>query len=352
MDRSATATNSEHSARTTGVGPGRRLLRWCVAFVVAAATIFIGTSDPLRAEIEAERIQTQESASSPLKYHYPEQYQPAIDALDARSGEVVARFERNLAIDPFPAVDVWILPEVNDFFEVTGREGRAPKWAIGLSLGDEQTVIVARDTELPGGAESDLEKTFIHELAHVAVDIAREGHHVPRWFNEGFALSQAREWSTERRQQLTRAASTGALIPLSDLNRDFPAHHNVASLAYAQSFHFVEFLEEHHGEGVTARIMEHLRETGDFDGAVEEATGRSVAALEADWRDELTSKTSWLALLQSEFAIFFVAAVIFAIAWFIRRKRLRRSADAAEEEDAEWSYDKSRYPLPGEPRDR
>jgi hypothetical protein len=323
-----------------------------VVAAVAAIAVVVGPTDSLRAEVDPDRIRTEKSSSSPLEYHFPAQYQPAIESLDRRSGEVVARFERNLSIEQFPDVGVWILPEVNDYFELTDREGGAPRWAIGLSLGNEQTVIVARDTEVPGGAKSDLEKTFVHELAHVAIDIAREGHHVPRWFNEGFSLSQAREWTPERRQQLTRAASTGSLMPISDLDRNFPAHHDVASLAYAQSFHFVEYLEKNHGKSVTARIMEKLRDTGDFGRAVEEATGRSVAAHEADWRDELTSNTSWLALLQSEFAIFFVAAIIFAIAWIVRRKRLRRSADGAgdEEEDAEWNYDKSRYPLPGEPR--
>jgi len=344
--RSQRSTGGSGGERTRSVGG-----RFTSLLLAVWATLAFAPGQVF-AEVDAAQIKERASASTPLKFHYPQQYEPAIRELDAVGGDAVRRLEDRLAIEKFPAVDVWVLPEVNDYFELTEREGRAPKWAIGLSLGDRRTVIVARDTPLPGGVESDLEKTFIHELAHVAIDIAGEGGHVPRWFHEGFALSQAREWTPERRQKLTRAASTDALIPFAELDGNFPAHHNVASLAYAQSFHFVEFLEQNHGEGVTAEVMESVRAGKEFEEAVRGATGRGLDALETDWRGELSSETSWLALLQDEFAIFFVAAVFFAIAWAVRRDRLRGSSGSGDGEAGDLTYDKSRYPLPGEPRDR
>lgn len=316
-----------------------------VVALVLGFGLFWGNS--ARADLDPSQIETRASQVSPLVFHYPRQYEPAIDQLDDSSDDVVEGLSRELGIDSFPEVDVWVLPEVNDYFKLKGVEDRAPKWAIGLSLGDRQTVIVARDTELPGGAQTDLEKTFIHELAHVAIDIGRGEGEVPRWFNEGFALTHAREWSPERSEKLTQAAATGALVPLSELDRGFPSHRNVASLAYSQSFHFVDYVKERYGATVTAEIMRGVRAGESFEGALEGATGSSLAALENEWKEGLKTSGSWLAIFRDDFTIFFGVAVLFVIAWLVRRRRLRDSEIEAED-DGEWSYDESRYPLPGE----
>jgi hypothetical protein len=326
------------------------LLAWLLTSLLAVVAL---APDVARADVRPEQITTTRSKTSPLTYHYPKRYRPGIDRLGARAEQVTGDLARTLGFDSFPKVDVWVLPEVDDYFEYHDRDDRAPKWAIGLSFSNEQTVIVARNPSMPGSTAGDFEKTFIHELAHVGMDIAREGAHVPRWFNEGFALMHAREWTKERSDKLARAASTESLIPLADLDRDFPAHHNVASLAYAQSFHIVRYMRSNYGDDVFARILEELRAERSFPEAVESATGRSLAALEGGWRETISGETSWLAILRDEFAWFFGAAVIFIIAWVARRLRTRRDPEAMADDDVpeEWAYDDSRYPLPGDTSD-
>lgn len=329
-------------------------VRQFAAIVLFSAVAAIGLApSPLSADVDPSRIETHRSKSAPLVYHYPGRYRPAIDKLDKSSAETVEGLTTQLGLEEFPEVDVWLMPEVADYFEVNDLENRAPEWAIGLSLGDRHTVVVARDTSLPGAAETDLEKTFVHELAHVAVEIAQGDGEVPRWFNEGFALIHAREWTPQRSERLAQAASTGSLIALSELDKGFPSHRNVASLAYSQSFHFVRYLQERFGPTVTADIMRRVRSGTPFETAIEEATDYSLAALETEWRNAITQNTSWLALLRDDFTIFFGATLLFVLAWIVvRRRRRRQREEAADEEDGEWSYDESRYPLPGEPRER
>ncbi len=327
------------------------LFGWLTALILVFGAV---APDEASADVRPEEITTTESKTSSLVYHHPERYEPAVAQLDARADRATRDLARTLGFDTFPQVDVWLLPEVDDYFEYHDRPDRAPKWAIGLSFSDKQTVIVARNPSVPGSSAPDLEKTFVHELAHVGMDIAREGGHVPRWFNEGFALMHADEWTQERSDKLSRAASTESLMPMADLNRDFPAHHNVASLAYAQSFHMVRYMSSQHGEDVFARILEQIRSDRSFQEAVESTTGQSMAALEGAWRDTLSGQTTWLAIFRSEFAWFFGASVIFILAWLVRRLRARHRPDATADEDVseEWDYDDSRYPLPGEPPDQ
>ncbi len=321
---------------------------WRQLVVVVALSAAILVPQPAAASIDADRIETRRAEGTQIEFHYLDRYSPAIDELERESRAAVDRMTTALGLESFENVDVWVLPTVADYFELKGEPNRAPEWAIGLSLGDRQTVIVARETDMPGGSASELDKTYVHELAHVAVDVARDGGEVPRWFHEGFALMIAEEWTTERRDTLTRAASTGSLISIADLDEGFPAHHQLSSLAYAQSFHFVRHLRERHGLENFAGIMRQVRDGTPFPDAVEQATGESLASLESTWRAQLTENTSWIALFRDDFAIFFGAALIFVIGWFVRRRRLSAQADDEDDEPGEWAYDESKYPLPGE----
>jgi hypothetical protein len=303
------------------------------------------------AELPEGSVRTETSAATPLVYHFPERYRASVDLFEEKAGPAVDRLSRSLGIDPFPRVDVWIVPQVNDYFIYNELKDRAPEWAIGLSLSDQQTVVVAHDTEMAGGTMSELDKTFIHELAHVSIDVARDGHPVPRWFHEGFALMQANEWTPRRQEQLANAAATGALIRFDNLTRTFPAHHNVASLAYAQSFHFVRYIRRNHGSDVFARVIARLDADTSFADAVDSVTGKSLDALEGEWRGSIADGTSWLAILRSEFLLFFGATILLVVIWVLRRRRREEEIEAMEEDSDGWEYDRTRYPLPGDADD-
>lgn len=328
--------------------------RCLLALLFALAVAIVGpagTVSSASAELPEGSVVQQSSEDTPLEYHFPERYRPTAEIFERRDGPAVQSLSRSLGLESFPAVDVWIVPNANDYFAYNKLESRAPKWAIGLSLGDQQTVVVAHDTQMPGGTHTELDKTFVHELAHVTVDVASRGRHVPRWFHEGFALMEAGEWTPQRQEQLAKAASTGALMSFENLSRNFPAHHNIASTAYAQSFHFVKYLQDKHGPQVFAEIFEKLRDGTAFGDALAEVTGATVAAQESDWKASLTEGTSWVAVFRDESMIFFGLALILVLGWAVKRVRRNEDLDAMDDEPDGWDYDTSRYPLPGDDSD-
>jgi hypothetical protein len=299
------------------------------------------------ADVAPEQIRTKTVAG--LEYHYPEGAEKAVDQLVEAAPDTIAKLDRELRLESLEGVQVWVLPEVDDYFEITGAPGRPPGWAVGLSLTDRSTVIVVNGTG-PNGQLVDLVKTFRHELAHVAFDRRRKGRSVPRWFNEGFAILHAEEWTAERSDALTKAASVGNLKSFDDLTRTFPAHHNSASLAYDQSFHFVRWLGERHGEDIYADIFDQMGQGKDFEAAMKSATGRSLKLNEAIWKQELESASNFWAFLSDETVQFFGASLLFVVAWLITRYRRRKRLESMEDDvPADWDYDETRYPLPGEP---
>ncbi len=286
------------------------------------------------------------SKSGDLEFHYPKRFEPAARELMRTSTRSVRRAERSLGLESLGPVEVWVLPQVDDYFEVTGTPGAPPSWAVGLSLSDKGVIIVVNGAG-PGGALVELQKTFDHELAHVAIDRARAGHPVPRWFNEGFALLHADEWSPERADLFGRAASTGALKSFRDIERGFPEHSGSAGLAYSQSLQFMMHIQDLAGDDVIGKIMTGVRAGTPFDKAFKSAVGKSLALTEAQWKQEAESQMSGWSILNDGTWGLVGAALLFIVAWFVRRRRKRLKFAAMKDDAAEWDYDETRYPLPG-----
>ena len=197
-------------------------------------------------------VVTRSGAGGAITLNYPERFAPAAKEIEQRARIALPVLASRLGVEGFPVIDVWLVSDLDDYFEWNGIPSRAPEWAVGLSLTDRHTVLVRHGLG-PNRAPVDIEKTFDHELAHVAIDVARAGHHVPLWLNEGFASWSAKEWTLERSELVARSAASSQLIALENLESQFPPHHATTSLAYAQSHHLVNALAQEYGNDVLDR---------------------------------------------------------------------------------------------------
>lgn len=293
-------------------------------------------------------LMSEQAGEGGLTYYYPRRFEPAVRRLMAREGSLLSSLEERLGLEELRDIEVWVLPDLAMYFELHEAQYRPEPWAVGLSLSDRSTILVKHGVSA-GGEIVDIEATFAHELVHVAVDRARAGQRVPRWFNEGLAVLYAEQWSPERSEVLSKAGSTGSLIPFSALDHNFPPHHMTVSLAYSQSFHFVRWIEQRHGPEVFAESFRTLREGQSFETAFEEVSGESLEQMEVLWRREVKENSSFWAILGDETAIFFGAALLLLLG-FVQTLRRRRAASlaAGDEEDGVTVYDPARYPLPGQ----
>lgn len=308
---------------------------------------------PVQAALPAPQLpqdmRTRLVGQGTMRIHYPERFTPVIATLEREAPLALERLKAHLAIDHMPVVDVWVLGELDAWFRWHGLPSGAPPWAVGLSLSQRATVLLLHGTG-PGGKAVDLVKTLVHELAHVAMDVAAGQRRAPRWLHEGFAIRHAEEWDPERSELLSRAAAIGTLAPLEQLERHFPDHHQSASVAYAQSFHFVRHLETRFGTDILARTLALVRQGHSYEAALEQVTQEPWHTIQGQWREELEGGNHYLAILRDESLVLFASSLFFLVAFvgkLIRRRRqLQQLVD--EEPPGTWDYDPSRYPLPGE----
>ena len=140
-----------------------------------------------------------------------------------------------------------------------------------------------------------LSRVLHHELMHAALDAEAPNLILPGWVNEGGAewfearASGKRGLSGWERQVLAGAAASGGLYPISRLA--VPAFGGLdseaASLAYLQSYAYIDLLARRYGERKLASFYADLLRTKQLDRALSRIYRLDVAGLDAALRKDL-----------------------------------------------------------------
>ena len=210
-----------------------------------------------------------------------------------------------------------------------------PEYAEGVAYARYRLVILSLEST-HGGEPPNLAEVFRHELAHIALFDAVGGRHVPRWFNEGYAVHASGESSLARARTLWSASLSNRVLPLSDLDRTFPAGSERASVAYAQSADFVRFLLRKQDRARFRKLIETVETGTPFDRAAERAYGVPLRNLEREWLDELDGRYSYVPVFLGGGLLWVLAFVVVGVGWARRRRRHRTTLKKwAREEAAE-----------------
>jgi hypothetical protein len=155
---------------------------------------------------------------------------------------------------------------------------------------------------------------------------------VPRWLHEGFAYQHSAEWSWERTETLAGMVWFRSIIPLSELDRSFPAQEMATHRAYAESYDFVGFLsrrgrwEDIADDGDRfpfRRFLAEIARTSDLDRAAVTAYGRTVPQLFAEWQEDLQNRLMFAPVGLFALGLWLIASILLVLGW-MRRKRQAR----------------------------
>ncbi|MBI4577937.1 MAG: hypothetical protein HY722_16870 [Planctomycetes bacterium] len=196
--------------------------------------------------------------------------------------------------------------------------GRVRGWVLAVALPERGTIVVdaSRLGFVGGSAPAAMLR---HEIAHLV--LARVG--VPRWLAEGLACwAAAQPMDPEGAVRLRSLARMDGLIPLAELEAQFPEDHAEASLAYLEAQSWVEDLAGRHGDGAVRHMVAEVAKGAPVREAVFRATGRDLEAVESEWRVGLASRFSWWDVLVGSFSVFTLMTLLALAA--IARHRLRR----------------------------
>ncbi len=193
-----------------------------------------------------------------------------------------------------------------------------PIWAGGVAFPHLNVLLI----DAAVMRREDARQVIVHELAHLALGRMGRGDW-PRWFQEGFAMLVAGEWSVSRYAAMYRATVGEAAIPLSALTDGWPERHSEVEIAYALSLSFVAHLHEKGGDATFRAFIGKVAEGTAFEEAFDAVYGVTLAAEETDWRASLTDRYTWLPLLTGTGTLWALITMLFLLAYARSRRRKR-----------------------------
>lgn len=268
-----------------------------------------------------------------LKLSYPASLahwkKELLEVAEAFRQEVTARFGQAV----LEAVHVRLAETPAQMTQLAPSNAPYPPYAAGVAYSRLGLILLA-GAPLHPADDHDLRTTLRHELAHVALFDALQGHRVPLWFNEGLAIHLSRENSFARTRVLATASVSGNLLPLVELNQRFPADVVGVPLAYAQSADVVRFLLRSQDTERFRLLVARLRRGQDFEAALYDSYGTDSYNLERNWLADVGDRFSIWPVLFSGTVVWTGAVVLVTLAWRRKRQRQRVAFTRWEREDA------------------
>lgn len=204
--------------------------------------------------------------------------------------------------------------------EADERAPDVPPWIVGFAFGTTD-IVVFPERVLPYPYDS-IESVLRHEIAHLALSARSGSRPLPRWFNEGVAVSVDAGWDMSSRLQLLLAMRRDP--GLANLARLFAAgNHPDSALAYRLSAALVADIRRRHGPAVVGAIAARVASGDPFERAFARETGETPDAAAMQAWVAYRRWTAWVAALTSDAMPW---AVILALAFVAFLARLRQRA--------------------------
>lgn len=268
-----------------------------------------------------------------LQLSYPPSASERVASLVHDADAVKTELVEALGQPVLERVEVRIAPTTADMARLAPPNAPPPEYAAGVAYNGMHFVLISMLA--PRGAEAvDIDETFRHEMAHVALEDAVGGRHVPVWFNEGLAISLSNELVWGRRQTLMNATLQGTLIPLSDLDRSFPRDNHEVSIAYAQAGDFMQFLRRRSDHARFVSMIDRVKDGQPFDRAIADAYGSDLRKLEFQWRSDLERRFSIIPALTGGGLVWVLVIGALVFAYVRRRRRSKAILEKWEREEA------------------
>jgi hypothetical protein len=208
-----------------------------------------------------------------------------------------------------------------------------PAYAVGVAYPGLDLVLLTL-TEPRTSEGTDLGEVFRHELAHIALNDAVRGQHVPTWFNEGLAIHLSGERFFDRQKTLWDARLSGTILPLDQIDRSFPSESYDVSIAYAESADFVRFLLRKADSARFIALVQRVRDGQAFNGALGNAYGTDVRKLEYQWRGEVDHKFNYLPVIMGGSLLWAALFGVMVAAYVKRRRRAKKTLARWAREEA------------------
>jgi hypothetical protein len=213
-------------------------------------------------------------------------------------------------------VTLYLATSESEFLTDTGIT--PPDWGAGIAFLEKSQIVIKSPKYITTGKS--LRELIGHELAHIMLYRAAGGRWLPRWIQEGFAMNQSGEWHIGQDILVARAAWTGRLIYLHEMEDLLTFKGAQAQLAYTESYMAMSRLLRQSDTFVLADMLKMYRKNGDFYFAWKANVGTDYATWTANWLTSISRQYHFLIFIWDN-EMFWIILTIGVILLFIWKKR-------------------------------
>jgi len=232
-------------------------------------------------------------------------------------------------------ITIHIVESRDKFNEMT--RGALPDWGIGCAIPTQDMIVIIS----PKTMEYDRPFSEIvrHEWAHIALRHRVGNGYLPRFLDEGFAMTFANQWNTSYAITLAKSGLTGSWFSLTKIDKVNFFNTSEAQIAYAQSFQAVQYFLETYGGEAFHILLDKLRDGATLDTALRESIGAGIQTFETEFNNYLRKHYSWWVIFTDMSIIWIGLALLIVIGFLIKRKKGQDTVKRWEEEEKYQSTD-------------
>lgn len=234
-------------------------------------------------------------------------------------------------------IKVFIAPSQRDFQQLS--QASLPTWVGGYAIPSQQIMVLKSPSFSKPMRE--LQNTAIHELVHLALESDMGDVILPRWLNEGLAVTLSGEGVTLPKSILSWAILSGRLHDLLDIEHVFGMSAPEARLAYLESAMALDDLRLQGGWESVRDLLHQLKATGDFDSAMVRVYDVDETGFEWEFLKTIRQKYRWAVLIDPMFYVSIAFIPLLGLAGFMVWRRKRRIMKEWEDEDQAQYWDES-----------
>ena len=241
----------------------------------------------------------------------------------------------HIGLYPPQKITIYIAAPKESFLRLQTPTSKMSAQVIGIAYPGLYRILLLSPRAISKG-HIQLEKIFTHELTHIVLGATYQDNspvHLPRWFNEGLCMFEAKQWNWQYRMLMTRICLKGDFIPLHELEYSFPTDSVLLNKAYAQSFSLISFILNKYGQKSLRKITNALIQGEGFDQALYKAIGLDLYTLETNWKKHLRFIYTWIPILTSSLTIWFLISLIFLMVYYQKKRTIKAKLYIWEEEE-------------------
>jgi len=226
-------------------------------------------------------------------------------------------------------VSVYVVDSDEEFRSMIG--GGFPDWGIGCAIPSRNLIVLK--SPLHFNYHRPFSELVTHELAHIFLGNLAKGVALPRWLDEGFAMHQSREWRIGQDIAVARAALTGSLLRLSEIESVNAFREKKAQLAYTESFLAVSYLAGEYGEEAIRELVDRLASGTSIDLAFLKTIGSNYLTFQLEFETYIKSKYNWISFFGDTFLLWVGLAFLIVFLYFVKKRYTKRTLKEWELEE-------------------